>query len=302
MENSYRNFNIYLNSVRKTITYVGEALPNFLVRLYVDPSVELEELKTFQDFPNVEIVLYLCKSFWDATSKRHKGVFGTFVRFLPLFSGSKIARTHFPILVSDIDVPMSHFMLLKELAETCPKNGSDMGFLSQMFPFSWAPQTNRFSILAGSMVSYTVFPRKTFYLDDLLAETAIAVPLKGRNTHVSHGILSYGIDEHFLNTKLYEMIVSNGLRVSCMERNNVARVLRSVYYKFLSNSEQSRLKQSLDKVDEVDHVIWYKPQKVSSEHLFRAVDAFVARLPPHVRSQIPPIQHREILRKYVLQF
>jgi hypothetical protein len=194
-------------------------------------------------------------------------------------------------------------MFLKELAETCPKNGSDMGFLSQMFPSSWAPQTNRFSILAGSMVSYTVFPRKTLenYLDDLLAETAIAVPLKGRNTHVSHGILSYGIDEYFLNTKLYEMIVSNGLRVSCIERNNVARVLRSVYFKFLSTSEQSRLKHSLDKVDEVDHVIWYKPQKVSSEHLFRAVDAFIARLPPHVRPQIPPIQHRKILRKYVLQ-
>jgi len=79
----YKNFNKYLDGI-KILSDVAKKY-NMSVRIFIDHTIHDDNIimKYLNKFNNITLILYKCNSF--LVNKHHVGVFGTLVRFFPLF-------------------------------------------------------------------------------------------------------------------------------------------------------------------------------------------------------------------------
>jgi len=101
----YKDFNLYINGFLKIHKSVlKENKYNFWIRLFIDRSIynDKELFKIIGNLERVEIVLYSCEKYLeDSDSNYHIGIFGTFIRYFPMFD--------FPnndgdiVMISDMD-------------------------------------------------------------------------------------------------------------------------------------------------------------------------------------------------------
>jgi hypothetical protein len=98
----YRNFTEYTKGVLYLAKYVKTYMKDFTLRLFIEKSIYNDKtiMKELNKDKSIEIVLYNCPSYIKDKDK-HRGVFGTFVRFFPFFNfNNNDANT---VLISDID-------------------------------------------------------------------------------------------------------------------------------------------------------------------------------------------------------
>ena len=99
---SYKDFNIYINGLKILSKFIKNNLPDFSIRLFIDNSIYSDKniMDIFQHLINIELVLYECSNY-KIDDTYHIGLFGSLVRFFPMFD--------FPnndsdvVMITDID-------------------------------------------------------------------------------------------------------------------------------------------------------------------------------------------------------
>ena len=97
----YKDFSIYLKGVKILTEYIREEMDDFKLRLFIDKSIyEDEKILNYLNNLDIQLVLYNCPDF-KKNKIYHKGLFGTLVRFFPLFNFPNNDSKN--VIITDID-------------------------------------------------------------------------------------------------------------------------------------------------------------------------------------------------------
>jgi hypothetical protein len=285
MKRSYMGFKKYHDHAINFIKLTHEMMPDWIVRMYVDSSLTKDEIEALTA-DHVEIVLYHCNDFWDSQSKTHEGVFGTFMRFLPMFSAQKYDT----MISSDIDIFPFHLNVFKYLIS----NIDQIGLLSTSCHSQWIPPGAKYSILAGGIVSRVVFPRQLLlrYLEHIRDNKIVLRAIKPTDTDTT---LPYGADEYFLNTSLSNYINSNGIHVLAFTLSTVVTAVRHLMKPIKNKELLTKLEKPLGILGYMDSKLWSNPQELNNT----AFLPYLKKILPYVEETLEDSRYSECIRDYV---
>ena len=202
-EDAYRIFNQYIGDFKRFLKQT-EHLKTFEVRVYTDDTAKDIVLEAAGDNPRVTVLHYDCPQFREG--KGHVGMFGTLVRFLPMFEDLDVVWS------SDIDIPSRY--LDKYLLDKS-KNADFM--ISTYVCYEKKVWGTNNTILAGRFISRIQFPRAllTRYLNMISAGKLSdkIEEINVQNTRKKPSQFPYGMDELFLNTYVYNWLKAHASTV-----------------------------------------------------------------------------------------
>ncbi len=244
LENSYSNIDRYLKGFDKLCEVVSYYLPDYIIRLFFDDSAlknsdwkkKIDEVKSL---PNVQPVYFKCPKFMNIDKKNsssHFGIFGTFIRMLPMFEDDSLPEfvippKHMPVYFSDIDFDTEVLKTGVSMANLALKEDFDFAFCAPSWTFD---DRHKLSIpgipsplWAGLYVCKTRIPISllTNFLNDCLRkrpyllsqfkevyETPKLYGFQKPNARLVHSVFTYGLDEFFLDWVLRPYLFSNSKR------------------------------------------------------------------------------------------
>ena len=97
----YKPFLKYVNGVQYLSNVMHKKLPGFHLRLFIDDTIYSDDelMKKLNAIKNIQIVRYSCPNF--IVSGFHRGMFGTLIRFFPMFDFKNNDANH--VIITDID-------------------------------------------------------------------------------------------------------------------------------------------------------------------------------------------------------
>ena len=103
----YKNFNKYLDGIKKLSEIANNN--NLEIRMFIDTSINDDSniMEYLNKFNNITLILYKCNNFI-INNKYHVGLFGTLVRFFPLFNFKNNDSNI--VYLSDTDVVESYLI------------------------------------------------------------------------------------------------------------------------------------------------------------------------------------------------
>lgn len=221
----YKNFNLYIEGFKKLHKMILEDPLNYTIRIFIDETINSDKdlLNKLINLERVELVLYSSEKYKQKSdSKYHIGLFGTLIRFFPLFdfpnNDGKI------IMIMDMD-DIEHFTynqkIIKNLGDSINsihiiKSGSitknvlyklDMFSNEVVNPYVIAPKYIGFKSINHDVL-YDFFNeiesnhKKIFslYLDKLKYNKKMLL---------NNQPFIYGVDEYFLNLNLTNYLIKN---------------------------------------------------------------------------------------------
>jgi hypothetical protein len=209
MEGAYRDFRQYVGDFKKFLS-LTDHLTQFELRVYTDDTAKDIALEAAGDNPRVSVLHYNCPEFREG--KGHVGIFGMFVRFLPMFEDLDT------VWCSDIDISrtFTDVSLLNKMVE----NNCDV-LISTFVCYEVKAWARINSIVASKFIIRRQFPRAllTRFLN-MLADGRLSDKIDRINAYnISHyssrpaNRVPYGTDELFLNTYIYNHIMSHNFKV-----------------------------------------------------------------------------------------
>ena len=106
MPNHYKNFNIYLNGIKNWIIFLNNIKNDYHFRLFIDTNIynDKDIMKILNSSNKIQLVLFECLDYQIEKSgnKYHIDLFGTLVRYFPLFNFKKNDAKS--IIIVDIDL------------------------------------------------------------------------------------------------------------------------------------------------------------------------------------------------------
>jgi hypothetical protein len=202
---SYRIFNQYVGDFRRFLTQT-EHLKEFEVRVYTDDTAKDIVLEAAGDNSRVTILHYNCPQFREG--KGHVGMFGTLVRFLPIFEDLDT------VWCSDIDIPSRY--LDSNLIKTVISQNYDF-LISTYSCYEKKVWGTKNTILAGRFISRMQFPRAllTLFLNRVSDGklNAKIEEINSGNTRKPRSDFPYGMDEYFLNTYIYNTLKTRNSKI-----------------------------------------------------------------------------------------
>jgi hypothetical protein len=210
-KDAYHNKEKYENHLQKFL-FQKKQLKGFELRIYTDESGKEFALRVAKHDPTVSVYHFNYPPLRDGDG--HVGIFGAYIRFLPLFEPGLTT-----VWVSDIDIP-TYYINPFILAEA-KKHRAAFCYRS----FSCYEQTKlygrSYSILAGTILSFHTFPISMFY--KFLRElTSPPPPLKLffdklNKENKLYGEkpssrIPYGFDEVFTNKYMYNYLIDHSIR------------------------------------------------------------------------------------------
>jgi hypothetical protein len=229
LHDMYRDASIYINGLVRIIKYVNKK-PLLFLRVYYDHSIENDKefnilLSIYGD--TIQFVKYYCESFI-GDNTLHRGVFGTFVRFLPLFD--KTLKNHIRF-VSDIDYNKNEVRAwLKYYLKKILKTNNNIT-LVQRIGYEWKyakkymNKTLNGTVLANIYIKNIYAPIELFEnsleklrdnnykLVNMIKEMMIGRTKLGNGEDIKYtqtnSTFTYGIDEWFINCELLPCIFKN---------------------------------------------------------------------------------------------
>lgn len=218
MKDSYKDFSIYTDGIMEQIKFFDTSDIDMTYRLYFDESVEDDEnwnllVKEFKKRKFTELYKYSYAPLKDG--KFHDGVFGTLVRFLPLFDSKK--NRDWQIYSSiDIDVgPTNTMENLVMVNKEFRKRKQDFlvkiplchdTFVFWNYPRHLKNKKNNIYVIASGFSSKITFDIKYLYkfIEDITNKESEykfylenIVP-KFTNGYNKDNLFIYGMDEYFL--------------------------------------------------------------------------------------------------------
>lgn len=254
MDGAYRNFSQYIGNLKRFLV-LTDKLPDFEVRIYTDDTGKDIALEVSEGKPRVSVMHYDCPQFREG--KGHKGTFGMFVRFLPMFEDLEVAWC------SDIDLP-DHYIDSKELNKLV-RNNCDV-YVSSLICYNMKPWGREYSIIAHKFITRVQFPKAllTRFLnmitDGKLKDTVDLINDYNQSSNTKKAIseIPYGMDELFLNTYIYNWISKKNLHVLVSMDYGSTRVLMNTlskehkdliakHYYYPTHQTFAKLKQLLER-------------------------------------------------------
>jgi len=285
VKRSYRGFEKYLNESINLISQVTRILPDWILRFYIDESVKEDELEKLKH-PSVQIVEFKCEDFWDEQSRTHEGLFGTFIRLLPMFSAQKYEA----YISSDVEIGDFWFEYFKYL----DKNAEQIGLINQLCHNDWTPEYLEYSILAGGIYSKLVFPRQilTDFLKNLKENKFSLKIIKQTD---SETYIPYGTDEYFLTTRLYMYLQENRIKVMTL---TIASVIGAIEKIVKSVVDKERKKQAMAIVDKTRFAysqFWKDPRKLKPDIFVKDLNRIIKIVEPEFEIS----RHRKCIIEYL---
>tara|TARA_A100001015_G_C15012552_1_gene723868 strand:- start:1393 stop:2523 length:1131 start_codon:yes stop_codon:yes gene_type:complete len=273
MKNSYKDFSVYTEGLLELLKFFDNINKDIVLRIYFDESLDEEKswiniMEEIRERNYTELLKYECKKLKEG--KFHDGVFGTLIRFLPLFDNEKEKDWE---LYSSIDVDFENFFLKEIIKTTDYFEQSKQKFFIKLpkcyhkKPWIIKSQiTEKYSlvVLGGAFSSKITFNKNLLlnFLLDIMKKGKIFKKFvnnyrslgKTFEGNLTKDLFLYGIDEYFLtdtllknlnkrniNILLYNWFISYaGLILQIRKLNN--------NFKDLNQEEKERWKRLLKKV------------------------------------------------------
>jgi hypothetical protein len=257
LEKGYKDERVYLDGLVAMVASVVEMGIPFYVRIYFDNSVRVtgtnwaRALKLLSENPIVQLVHYDCPKFKTAKGY-HEGLFGTLMRFIPLFDYKANAKLE-TVFVTDIDnsfngrgaaairmfaISASQFHFR---TKACYHATDRLASAERNLPAEFKPSFKQ-RIVAAMIIQKNRFPAKIMdeFMDCLSDKCEYLVQNYNRHTTANvvqseiqaETLLSYGIDEFFVNTTMLKYVDTSGMPFSYtvdvdMERGLIDKRLES---------------------------------------------------------------------------
>lgn len=270
VKRSYRGFEKYLNESINLIAQVTRILPQWILRFYIDESVKEEEYEKLKH-PGVQIVLFKCEDFWDEQSGTHEGLFGTFIRLIPMFSAQKYEA----YISSDVEIGDFWFEYFKYL----DKNAEEIGLINQLCYNEWIPEYLEYSILAGGIYSKLVFPRQILmdFLKNLKENNFSLKIVKetDRDTYIP-----YGTDEYFLTTRFYTYLQEHRIKVMTLTIATVIGAMGKVLKTVVDKKRKDLAAAILDKTRIAYSQFWKDPRKLKPDVFVKDLERIIKIVEP----------------------
>lgn len=274
--NPYRKFDKYLNYLSVLLKILPDKFPDFDLRVYFDESCSDEIKKLIAENKNIEFVKFNYQKI--RINKYHNGLFGSLVRFLPLFS-----HEYNYVWIADVDLNPAY--LEKKIFEFVTKNNVDTFYSSKKcYNKPWA--TNKYPIMAGTILTKIKINDKIFYkfiynVINGKYQKIIDEIVKYRTDTYKYDykiLFPYGIDELFCNKIMVKYLITNNsfARVdtsigrilvktkfindgsfSNSEIDNFANIIEYDYFRF-TNEDQQEIKEKFTKALESAKKINYE--------------------------------------------
>ena len=202
---SYKELNKYAENFRRFLKQ-AQNLHRFEVRVYTDDTAKDIVLAETKDNPKVTVLHYNCPQFREGNG--HVGMFGTVVRFLPIFEDLDTVWS------SDIDIPDRYLDPL--LYRTVTEHRYDF-LISTYSCYERKVWGTKNTIHAGRFISRIKFPRAllTLFLNRVSAgkmDEKIE-QINDANKRKPRSDFPYGLDEHFLNTYIYNTLKDRNSKI-----------------------------------------------------------------------------------------
>lgn len=270
VKKSYRGFEKYLNDSINLIAQISRILPTWILRFYIDESVKEEEYEKLKH-PNVQIVVFKCEDFWDEQSETHEGLFGTFIRLLPMFSAQKYEA----YISSDVEIGDFWFEYLKYL----DKNADEVGLVNQLCYNEWIPEYLEYSILAGGIYSKLVFPRQIL-MDFLknLKEKNFSLKIVKESDKDTY--IPYGTDEYFLTTRFYTYLQEHRIKVMTLTIATVIGAMGKVLKTVVDKTRKDLAAAILTKTRVAYSQFWKDPRKLKNDVFVKDLQRIIRIVEP----------------------
>jgi hypothetical protein len=207
---AYRDFKQYIDNLGRFVVD-SEQLTDFEVRIYTDDTGKEYALDIAKNFSRISVLHYDCPAFRDG--KGHFGMFGTLVRFLPMFEDLDI------VWCSDIDIPRNYLdpVVLRQMS-----NQKTDIYINTFICYERKAWARRNTIVVNKFITKIQFPRAlltrflNMIIDGKLNERLLQIDRQ--NTSAAHNPkltskVPYGTDELFINTYIYNWIVNKNIRI-----------------------------------------------------------------------------------------
>ena len=216
MKNSYKDSSIYTDGLLEQLKFLDSSNKKFTYRLYFDQSIEKDKnwkvvLKEMKKRSYTELFKYECEILKDGDY--HDGVFGTFMRFLPLFTENKNNKEWEVFMSTDVDFKIDN-VCFEQMEKF--KNSDEKFFIKLPKCYhlkSWIshlemPKKYSLVVLGGSFASKITFNKKLLldfliniieegkYFKNFIKYNDLASPSFLKNKE--HDKFIYGMDEYFL--------------------------------------------------------------------------------------------------------
>lgn len=274
MKNSgYKDFSKYTDGLKKLNDLINKMRLDYKIRLFIDNSIyeDKELFNKITKYNNVQAVLYSCPNY-KINDSNHIGLFGTLVRFFPMFNFSNNDANI--VVSSDIDGTNIKIITkyLKELKKISIFNDIYLfksGPLVRSFKYKnnfiyenkLNPYVYALSYINIKKIDKNVLVNYFLNIDSYKNVSYHKLVSNNANTDAnnkynkSFGQFIYGVDEHFLNDILCEYIVDNKL---CHAININWGIFDCLYY-IISNIENLTQKE----IKLIDYIFVYLSNKLS---------------------------------------
>ena len=216
----YTNFDIYLNGIFDLKKFIDNEFKSFKFRLFIDYTIfNDKDIMNKLNSHNIELVLYECPKF--IKNGYHRGIFGTIVRFFPMFDFENNDAKY--VIISDIDLNYFHqkrnMIKLKDKIQDIKKHN-----LNDIYAYFSGTLRDISIIKKGFIIPYVIAPEQInlkrinksiilnyLYNYDKYKNEVIEVfkhslkKIKKSNDE----FLFYGWDEYFINYNYINHIIKN---------------------------------------------------------------------------------------------
>jgi hypothetical protein len=297
----YKDFNRYINGLEELYNDVNTKYKDekFTIRLFIDNTI-YDDKKLFdriQKMNKIELILYSCSDYLlEPEKKYHIGLFGTFVRFFPMFD--------FPnndadiVIISDIDDTRQLDENFKKLNWLKKKENFDKIYIFKSGDISSSILFNVEIMNKNIINPYAIAPNFISlkkcnhlviynFLSDMKNSDKIfslyIYKLKLKSNLYTDKKFLYGFDEYFLNVSLMNYLIDNKIPFATditwyvngslyffhrkKKYNNNETNLVNKYINLIINNSKLKISTSNDDNDKkysiIDKMLWDKYDKTS---------------------------------------
>lgn len=222
----YKAFERYLQGLEKLVKYVKSRHKSFTVRLFIDQSIVQDEVLMERLFQlPMEMVLYSCPNFM-IQDRFHYGLFGTLVRFFPLFDFPNNDANW--VVIHDSDFTWKKMNVLFRLLDTLKSSLSSFYLLKLSYVHEWfGPFEFMYKNVLNGYTNAQDFVGLRRISPQVLLDYLKTVKTNPQNTVFSyyygetfekkdqqfmgtHHFL-YGVDEYFMNNPFMKYVIDHKL-------------------------------------------------------------------------------------------
>jgi hypothetical protein len=262
MNNHYKDFKIYINGLKNIIQLLNQQ-NKYILRIFIDEHIKNDNyiFNLLKSNKKIEIVVFTCNNYLN-NNGFHSDVFGTFLRFFPLFNFKNNDANN--VILIDIDLKGDDLLYLKNLMTYQTKKKEVIG-RGTTFDLLINNKTPHY--FAGLLGFFNIKFNKNIIIDFIENIEEIK-----NNSYYSkrEKSFSYGTDELFLNKYL---IYNKDNKTKF--KNGVLLDYNFNWFLYYSNDDlikkypkdtQKYLKYILDK---------YCDSKPNNKEMFKTIDEYM---------------------------